>query len=130
VFRNTRVERRWAIKYLFLGIGAIFMYDFFVYADALLFKRIDMDAWYSRGFINALIVPMLAMSIARNPDWSLDIFISRKAAFHMAALFGAGFYLMIMAGAGFYIGNYGGSWGAIAQGQLLREYFYLRQSCF
>lgn len=119
VFRNTRVERRWAIKYLFLGIGAIFMYDFFVYADALLFKRIDMDAWYSRGFINALIVPMLAMSVARNPDWSLDIFISRKAAFHMAALFGAGFYLMIMAGAGFYIGNYGGSWGTIAQAVFL-----------
>ena len=41
LFRNTRLENRWAVKFLFFGIGGIFTYDFYLYADALLFNRIE-----------------------------------------------------------------------------------------
>lgn len=119
VFRNTRPDQRWAIKPLFLGIGAMFAYDFFLYADALLFKHIDIDSWQARGFINALVVPMIALSAVRNLDWSLDIFISRKVIFHTTSLLGAGAYLLIMAAAGYYIREYGGSWGGAAQAVFL-----------
>lgn len=115
VFRNTKPEQRWAIKPLFLGIGAMFAYDFFLYADAVLFKRIDIDSWQARGFINALVVPMIALSAVRNLDWSLDIFVSRKVIFHTTSLLGAGLYLIIMAATGYYIREYGGSWGGAAQ---------------
>lgn len=119
VFRNTKPEQRWAIKPLLLGIGGMFAYDFFLYADALLFNRIDEGSWVARGLINALIVPMIGISAVRNLDWSLDIFVSRKMIFHTASLVGAGVYLIIMAIAGYYIRVYGGGWGTAAQAVFL-----------
>ena len=41
IFRNTLPEQRWAIKYLCLGIGGMFAYDFFMYSDALLLQHLD-----------------------------------------------------------------------------------------
>ncbi|MEJ2344267.1 MAG: PEP-CTERM system histidine kinase PrsK [Gammaproteobacteria bacterium] len=115
LFRNTNPDRRWAVKYLFVGIGALFAYDFFFYANALLFRRIDHDLWVARGIINAMTVPMLAVSAARNPDWSLDVFVSRRIVLHVTSLLGAGLYLLGMAGAGYYIRIFGGRWGTAAQ---------------
>lgn len=115
LFRNTRMENRWAIKYLCLGVGGLFAYDFFLYSDALLFKRLDLDLWQARGLIDSLVVPLIAVSAARNPEWSLDVFVSRRVVFHSAAVLGAGIYLLAMAAGGAYVRVYGGSWGNVAQ---------------
>ncbi len=115
IFRNVHQEQLWRVKHLLLGVGAAFVYDFFLYADALLFNQIDGAIWDARGFINALVVPMLAVSVARNPDWSGDIFVSRKAVFHTTSLLMAGIYLVATAMVGYYIRDYGGSWGRAFQ---------------
>ncbi len=115
VYRNTVPERRWALKFLCLGIGGMFAYDLFLYSDALLIQRVDMDLWNARGMITALAVPLIAFSAARNPQWSLDVFVSRGIVFHTAALMGAGLYLLVMAAAGYYIRLYGGTWGTAVQ---------------
>jgi putative PEP-CTERM system histidine kinase len=119
LFRNTRAENRWAIKYLCLGVGGLFAYDFFLYSDALLFKRLDAGLWQARGLINALVVPLIAVSAARNPEWSLDVFVSRRMVFHSAAVLGAGIYLLAMAAGGTYVRIYGGDWGYVAQAVFL-----------
>lgn len=115
LFRNAKAEKRWAVKFLCLGLGGIFAYDFFLYSDALLFGRIDISFWEARGLLNALAVPLLAVAAARNPDWSLDVFVSRSIVFHTTALLGAGIYLMAMAVGGYYIRYYGGDWGVVGQ---------------
>ena len=114
-FRNTRVDLRWRIKFLCFALGAMFAYDFFLYSDALLFKHINRDVWAARGAITALLAPLLAVSAARNPDWSMDIFVSRQVVFQSVTLLGAGVYLLLMATAGYYIRVYGGEWGTVAQ---------------
>ena len=119
VYRNTVPERRWALKFLCLGIGGMFAYDLFLYSDALLIQRVDMDLWNARGMITALAVPLIAFSAARNPQWSLDVFVSRGIVFHTAALMGAGLYLLVMAAAGYYIRLYGGTWGTAIQAMFL-----------
>ena len=119
LFRNTRAESRWAIKYLCFGIGGLFAYDFFLYSDALLFKSVDIDLWQARGLINVLLVPLIAVSAARNPEWSLDVFVSRRIVFHSSAVLGAGIYLLAMAAGGMYVRIYGGSWGYVAQAVFL-----------
>ena len=68
IFRNTQSSERWAIKYLCLGLGGMFAYDFFIYADALLFKELNPLLWSARGFANAFAVPLIAISVARNPS--------------------------------------------------------------
>ncbi len=113
LFRNTRPEHRWAVKYLCLGLGVMFAYDFFLYSDALLFRHIDVHLWNARGAVDALAVPLIAVSAARNPQWSLDVFVSRGVVYHGATLVGAGGYLLVMAAAGYYIRLFGGEWGPL-----------------
>ena len=115
LFRNTRPESRWATKYLYFAVGTLFAYDFFLYTDALLLQRIDVQIWSARGIINALTVPFIAVAIARNPRWSLDIFVSRRIVLHSVAIIGAGLYLLTMAAAGYYIRYFGGNWGHAVQ---------------
>jgi hypothetical protein len=49
VFRNATAGDRWALKYVLLGIGAIFAIDLVVYANAFAFGSIDALLWESRG---------------------------------------------------------------------------------
>ncbi len=115
LFRNTPPQQRWAIKYLCLGLGSLFAYDFYLYSNAVLFQSLDPQLWDARGFIHLLVVPLIAVSAARNPQWSLEIFVSRRAVFHSAAVLGAGFYLLLMALGGYAIRYFGGNWGSLAQ---------------
>lgn len=115
LFRNTSARHRWAIKYLFIGVGGIFAYDFYLYADALLFREIDTGLWNARGIVTLLAVPLLTLSAARNRDWSQNLFVSRDIVLYATTVFGAGLYLLVMAAAGYYLREFGGSWGRIAQ---------------
>lgn len=115
LFRNTRQELKRGIKYLSLGLGSLFIYDFYLYSNTLLLQQIDLSLWYARGFINAMIVPLIGVAIARNREWSKDIFISRRIVFHTTGLLGAGLYLVAMGAGGYYVRIYGGTWGFVAQ---------------
>lgn len=115
LYRNASDTQRWAIKYFCLGLGALFAYDFYLYSEGLLFKQINETVWTARGIANALVVPLLAVSAARNPDWSLDVFVSRRMVFHTTSLLGAGVYLLLMAAAGYYLRYFGGTWGGVLQ---------------
>ncbi|PCJ88868.1 MAG: PEP-CTERM system histidine kinase PrsK [Thiotrichaceae bacterium] len=115
VYRNTRTEQKWAIKYLCLGLLGMYLYDFYMYSDALLYQRIDDVLWQARGFIYALTIPLIGISISRDPLWSPEIFISRRVVFHTTTLLASGIYLMFMGIAGYYVRDFGGNWGLVAQ---------------
>ncbi len=115
LYRNTPAKQRWGIKFACLGIGGIFAYDFYLYSDALLLQHVNLDIWTARGIVNALVIPLIAVSAARNPQWSLGITVSRRILFYSAALFGAAIYLLTMAAAGYYLRFFGGSWGTVMQ---------------
>ncbi len=115
LFRNTHPDSRWGIKFVCLGTGAMFAYDFFLYSDAMLFHHIDPDIWMARGVVNAIVSPLIMVSAARNPQWSLRVHMSRHVVFHTATLLGAGVYLLLMAAVGYYIRLFGGTWGSVLQ---------------
>lgn len=115
LFRNTPVEHRWGIKYLCFAVGAQFAFDFYLYTDALLFHRLDGSIWSARGFVNTMVIPLIGITVARNPDWSLPLFLSRRMVLHSTTLFSAGLYMLLMALAGYYIKLYGGEWGGVLQ---------------
>ncbi len=115
LYRNAISEQRWAIKFICLGLGGIFIFDFIIYSKSLLFTGIDYLLWNARGVVNALVVPLLAISVVRLQGETRNYTISRKVIFHTSALVGTGLYLIVMSLAGFYIKQYGGSWGEIAQ---------------
>jgi len=115
LYRNAEPEHKWALKYLCIGIGGMFAYDFYLYSDALLFNRVDPYLEYARGGVATLVVPMIALSAARMPHWSVSVFVSRHVVFHSATLVGSGLYLLLMAAAGYYIRLRGGDWGPTLQ---------------
>ncbi len=113
-YRNARPQERWGIKFLCLALGGMFAYDFYLYSEAMLFAGVSADTWAARGAINALLVPLLGISLRRNPD-NRPLGISHRMAFHSVALVGAGIYLMLMAAAGYYLRIVGGDWGSLLQ---------------
>ena len=115
VFRSTRPEDRWAIKFLCLGLGGLFVYDFYLYANAALFNALDAQVWAARGFVAAMVAPLIAVSAARNPEWASPVGLSRSMVFHSASLLAAGVYLLLMASAGYYLRLFGGEWGSVVQ---------------
>lgn len=117
--RSTTGKERWAIKFACLGIGGLFAYDFYLYVDALLFRQINVEIWAARGAVNAFAVPLIAVSAARNPEWSVGIAVSRRILFHSATLVGSALYLMLVAVAGYYLRFFGGEWGTVLQVTLL-----------
>ena len=103
LYRRTRPEQRWGIKFLCLGLAVGFIYDFYLYSDALLFRAIAANIEAARGFVYAAAVPLLAVAVARNPRWSIDLFISRGLMLRSVSVLAAGGYLLLMAVVGFYI---------------------------
>jgi len=96
-------------------LGGIFVFDFYLFSEAMLFAAISNDGWIARGAVNALLVPLLWISLRRRANTDMKLAISHRMAFHSAALMGSGLYLMLMALAGYYIRFAGGEWGAILQ---------------
>jgi putative PEP-CTERM system histidine kinase len=115
LFRNSPRSRYWRIKYLCLGLGALFTYDFFFYADALLFRRLSIDIFLAKGAVNFLAMPLLAIYAARGREEGPEIAVSRRAVLHSATLMGAGLYLIAMALAGYYVQRFGGTWSKFLQ---------------
>lgn len=115
VYRNTPEGRRWSVKYLCLALAALAAFDVALYADALLFGRLEYAWWAARGWAHALMVPLVAVTAARVRAWRLDIYVSRKVVFHSATLLASGLFLLAVAAIGFGLRWFGGEWGGVAQ---------------
>jgi len=119
LFRNLSPDLRWSIKPLCVGLGGAVLFDLYLYSDALLFNRIDADAFSIRGFVHALVVPLVAISTVRSRDWKIRLVLSQRAALQSATLIAVGVYLLFMAAAGYYVRYFGGDWGLAFQLALL-----------
>jgi len=117
LYRNTPLNQRWHVKYICLGLGALFVVDLLVYSKSLLYKYLDVDLWQSRGLINAIVVPFLAISLPRLNTLEQSTFHTapRKIVFYSTILFGTGIYLITMSAAGYYLKQTNAKWGESLQ---------------
>ncbi|WP_137940054.1 XrtA/PEP-CTERM system histidine kinase PrsK [Chitinivorax sp. B] len=115
LFRNTHTEQRWGVKFLCLGLAGIYVTDFYMYSEALLFQGIDRSTYEVRGFVAASMAALIGISWSRNPQWELTVSLSRRMMLQSATLLAAGLYLLLMAAAGYYIRFFGGDWGGVLQ---------------
>jgi putative PEP-CTERM system histidine kinase len=115
VYRNMPEDSRWNAKPLCLGLAGAFLFDLYLYSEAVLFNRLDSDALSIRGAVHTLVAPLLVLSMVRRRDWVSTLRISRKAAFHSATLLMAGAYLLFIAAIGYYVRYFGGEWGRALQ---------------
>ena len=114
-YRHTPAPQRWGIKFACLGIGALFVYDFYLYSDALLLRHVNGELWTARGMASALCAPLLALAAARHPAWTPGLQVSRQMLQSSAALLGSAIYLLVMAASAWYLRYVGGAWGVLMQ---------------
>ncbi|MEH6473202.1 MAG: XrtA/PEP-CTERM system histidine kinase PrsK [Halopseudomonas sp.] len=114
-FRNIPTDQRWSVKFLLIGVCLVFGYDFLLYSEALLFKRIDPEFWQARGFVSAMAAPLIAISVSRTRDWNRELRISRQAIFFSTTLLLSGLYLLVMSLVGYYLRWFGNGVGSAVQ---------------
>ncbi|MDP1684492.1 XrtA/PEP-CTERM system histidine kinase PrsK [Hydrogenophaga sp.] len=115
LFRNLPEDALWSAKPICLGLAGTFLFDLYLYSQAVLFNGIDQDAWNIRGIVHAALMPLLLLSTTRHRNWIAKIRVSRKVVFHSATLLMAGGYLMFIAGVGYYVRYFGSDWGRALQ---------------
>lgn len=119
-YRNSNEKRLRATKHLSLGLGILFAFDFYMYAEGLLFRHLDSNVWQARGFITAMTAALIAISISRSNTYEAQskeqgFHLSRHFAFHALTLMASGIYLISMALAAYFIRYLGGTWGGVLQ---------------
>jgi putative PEP-CTERM system histidine kinase len=115
LFRNLPEAALWNAKPISLGLAGMFLYDFYLFSQAVLFNGMDPDALSIRGIVHAALMPLLLLSTTRHRNWIAKIQVSRKVVFHSAALLMAGAYLLFIAGVGYYVRYFGSDWGRALQ---------------
>ena len=113
LYRRVQHQARWAIKPLCVAVGALFGYELYLYADAMLFGVIDADIWIARGVATALLVPFIAVATARNAGWTIEMHLSRGAVFQSTAIIVSGLFLVALATAGYLVRFVGGDIGRV-----------------
>jgi putative PEP-CTERM system histidine kinase len=119
LYRRLHPLARWGTKPLCIGLAAVFAYDLVLFADGLLFGRLDVDIWLARGIANALVIPFVAVATARNTGWTIELHLSREAVFQSTALLVSGVFLLLVAGGGYIVRYLGGDWGRALQIELV-----------
>lgn len=115
LFRNLPEDALWSAKPICLGLAGTFLFDLYVFSQAVLFSGIDEDAWNIRSLVHAALMPLFLLSTTRHRDWISKIRVSRKVVFHSATLLMAGGYLLFIAGVGYYVRYFGSDWGRSLQ---------------
>jgi len=115
LYRNASSESRWHINLLTIGIGAIFIYDIALYADAALFHRLSTALFVARAPVTMLAAPLVALAVARNRRWLVDIHVSRNVILHSSTLFVSGVFLLSIGLAGEILRDIGVTWGPVLE---------------
>jgi putative PEP-CTERM system histidine kinase len=129
-FYRKNKAHRWAIRPICLGLGALFIFDFYIYSEALLLGAVSGNNLVARAGFHFAVAPLLLLGTKRNPTWDLNIFISRDVVLQSTLVFGAGIYLTLMAGVGYYIKAIGASWSSAAQALFISLAFVLLVALF
>ncbi len=116
LWRNTEEQQRWHVWPLCLAVGGLFAYELFLFSDAFItLGRVDPGLALGRAIVAAFMTPLLALAMARNREWRVDIHVSRQVVVHTATLGASGCFLLAVAVVAMLLRQFGGDWGLVLQ---------------
>jgi putative PEP-CTERM system histidine kinase len=116
LWRNTPPSRRWHVWPICLALGGLFAYELFLFSDAFITRgRVDPGLALGCPIVAAFMAPLLALAMARNPQWRIDIHVSRQVVLHTATLLASGCFLLAVAVVAMLLRGFGGDWGVVLQ---------------
>jgi putative PEP-CTERM system histidine kinase len=112
LWRNTETEGRWHLWPLCLALGGVFAYDLVLFADAFIrHSTPDPGLALGQAIVATFTTPLLALAMARNREWRVDIHISRQVIFHTATFVASGSFLLVVGFVALFLREIGGKWG-------------------
>lgn len=115
LWRNAARERRWSIEFGVAGLAAAFGSDVLLALLVAVQGRFEETLWTARAVVLALAAPLILVSAARNPDWRVNLHVSRDVVFHATAALAAGILIVAAALGGHYLRAAGGTPEGLAQ---------------
>lgn len=115
LYRGTSPQRRIGIKLLCMGVGFMYSYDLFMYANAALSHELSSRVMQIRGGVLATIAPLIGLSALSHRKWRTEILPSRAVIFRSSVFISSGIYLLFMTGMGFIIRDWMGPFGTLFQ---------------
>jgi putative PEP-CTERM system histidine kinase len=116
LWRNTEPHQHWHVWPLCLALGGLFAYEMFLFSDAFITRgRVDPGLGLGRAIAAGFMTPLLALAMARNREWRVDIHVSRQMVLHTATLLASGCFLVAVAAVGMVLHRVGGEWGLVLQ---------------
>lgn len=115
LYRYVAVNDR-QIKLLCMSLGAIFIYDVYLYTHELVFQEINALLWQSRAAVAIATSLFMALGVLiplPQSSRTANFHISRPIAFYTTSLIGVGLLITSLSLGGYYVRLYGGNWGTV-----------------
>ena len=109
IYRGAEESHRPSIQPLVYGLALLFGFDVLLHASTGL-SDLHQALANVRGFVDLCAVPLLAIAVRSNPDWSLQIFISRQVIFSMSKILLIATYLLSSFAIARYLRHWGDLW--------------------
>ena len=106
LLRNTEQQERWRIKFLVIGLGSLFVFDLFYYAQILSLATLDLRQFEARGWAYAVAAILVWISARRSEFWTTDIILSRRVAFFSTTILIAGASILAISATAYFIGHF------------------------
>jgi putative PEP-CTERM system histidine kinase len=98
VFRAAGESSRWSLKFLCFPLAGLFVYDLYIYGQALSVGVPSQGYLAARGVIALIGAPFVGVALWRGRLWRQGLQVSRQAALYSLALVTVGLYLIGVAG--------------------------------
>lgn len=92
--RSSTGSKRWQIKYVILGVGAILAFFIYLSSQALLFSALNIEFIPLISSVILISVSVMAVFIVRHRQMDVDIFISRYVIYNSMTILIVGAYLL------------------------------------
>jgi putative PEP-CTERM system histidine kinase len=112
IYRGAEESHRPSIQPLVYGLSLLFGFDVLLHASTGL-SDLHQALANVRGFVDLCAVPLLAIAVRSNPDWSLQIFISRQVIFSLSKILLIATYLLSAFAIARYLRHLGDLWSAV-----------------
>jgi hypothetical protein len=95
-FRASTGSKRWQIKYMLIGVGAIFSFKIYLASQALLYFQLDVKYIPPSSMVTLIASGIMLMFIVRHRLLGVDIFISRYVVYNSLTVLFVGGYLVFV----------------------------------
>lgn len=95
-FRFSTGHKRWQIKYVVFGVGAILFFFIYYFSQILLFSVINIELIRVLSFVILFSVSVMTVFIVRHRLLNVDVFVSRYIVYNSVTILIVGTYFVLV----------------------------------